>query len=103
MDFQTLDKNTEFINFRRAIARKLGHLEPMHISSNVTEKNGCHRLQEKAFDRKLQGFEAISCVVLYDTARKSKGKFFEVDRLIEKRKVGHVSTTCHNKMFSRFI
>ena len=36
---------------------------------------------------------AISFVVLYDTARKSKENFFEVDRLIEKRKVGHVSTT----------
>ena len=46
---------------------------------------------------------AISSVVLYDTARKSKGKFFEVDRLIEKKKVGHVSTTCQNEMFSRFI
>ena len=30
--------------------------------------------------------------------KKGKGKFFEVDRLIEKRKVGHVSTTCQNKM-----
>ena len=36
---------------------------------------------------------AISFVVLYDAARKSKGNFFEVDRLIEKRKVGHVSRT----------
>lgn len=44
----------------------------------------------------------ISSVVLYDTTRKSKGKFFEVDRLIEKRKVCHVSTTCRNEMFSRF-
>ena len=39
----------------------------------------------------------ISSVVLYDTARKGKGKFFEMDTLIEKRKVGHVST-CQNKM-----
>ena len=45
----------------------------------------------------------ISSVVLYDTGRKGKGKFFEVDRLIEKRKVGHVSTTCQNEIFSRFI
>ena len=36
---------------------------------------------------------AISFVVFYDAARKSKGNFFEVDRLIEKRKVGHVSRT----------
>ena len=34
---------------------------------------------------------AISFVVLYDAARKSMGNFFEVDRLIEKRQVGHVS------------
>lgn len=40
----------------------------------------------------------ISPFVLYDTARKGKEKFLEVDRLIEKRKVGHVSTTCPNKM-----
>ena len=40
----------------------------------------------------------ISSVVLYDTARKGKEKFFQVDRLIEKRKVGHVSTTCQNEM-----
>ncbi|KAJ7386844.1 La ribonucleoprotein [Desmophyllum pertusum] len=36
-----------------------------------------------------KNLNALSSVVLYDTARKVKGKFFEVDRLIEKRKVGH--------------
>lgn len=50
-----------------------------------------------------KNLNALSSVVLYDTARKVKGKFFEVDRLIEKRKVGHVSTAYQNKMSSRLI
>ena len=29
--------------------------------------------------------------VLYNTARKSRGKFFKVDRIVEKRKFGRVS------------
>ena len=34
----------------------------------------------------------FSAVVLYDTARKTKGKFHSVDRIIEKRSIAHVST-----------
>ena len=33
----------------------------------------------------------LSSVVLYDTGKKPKGKFFPVERIIERRRRGHVS------------
>ena len=33
----------------------------------------------------------LSSAVLYNTARKSRGKFFKVDRIVEKRKFERVS------------
>ena len=52
-------------NREQLIARNLGHLEPAHISGNLTEKNCGRRLQGKAFDRKLQRFECniVCCFV----------------------------------------
>ena len=40
----------------------------------------------------------FSSVVLYDTARKTKGKFYSVDRIIKKRKIAHVSTIKYKEM-----
>ena len=45
-------------------------------------------------------YRLLFCMTLPE---KGKRNFLKVDRLIEKRKVGHVSTTCQNKMFSWFI
>ena len=72
--------------------------EPANISSNLPKKMAAVGSKRKRSIPNYKDLNEISSVVLYDTARKGKGKFFEVDRLIEKRKVGHVSTTCQNEM-----
>ena len=43
----------------------------------------------------------LSSVVLYDTSKRPRNNFFNVDRIIEKRNVGHVSTAYHNKVSFR--
>ena len=48
-----------------------------------------------------QNLHYLSSVVLYDTSKKPRNKFFNVDRIIEKRKVGHVSIAYHNKVSFR--
>ena len=73
-------------------------LEPANISGNLPKKTAAVGSKRKRLILNYKDLNEISSVVLYDTARKGKGKFFEVDRLIEKRKVGHVSTTCQNEM-----
>ena len=40
----------------------------------------------------------LSSVVLYDTGRKPKGKFYRVDRVIERRRIAHVSTIKYTEM-----
>ena len=73
-------------------------LEPANISGNLPKKMVAVGSKRKRLILNYKDLNEISSFVLYDTARKGKEKFFEVDRLIEKRKVGHVSTTCQNKM-----
>ena len=73
-------------------------LEPANISGNLPKKTAAVGSTRKRLILNYKDLNEISSVVLYDTARKGKGKFFEVDRLIEKRKVGYVSTTCQNEM-----
>ena len=73
-------------------------LEPANISGNLPKKMAAVGSKRKRSILNYKDLNEISSVALYDTTRKGKEKFFEVDRLIEKRKVGHVSTTCHNKM-----
>ena len=73
-------------------------LEPANISGNLPKKTAAVGSKRKRLILNYKDLNKISSVVLYDTARKGKGKFFEVDRLIEKRKVGYVSTTCQNEM-----
>ena len=73
-------------------------LEPANISANLPKKTAAVGSTRKRLILNYKDLNEISSVVLYDTARKGKGKFFEVDRLIEKRKVGYVSTTCQNEM-----
>lgn len=73
-------------------------LEPANISGNLPKKMAAVGSKRKHLILNYKDLNEISSVVLYDTARKGKEKFFEVDRLIEKRKVGHVSTTCQNEM-----
>ena len=73
-------------------------LDPANISGNLPKKTAAVGLKRKRSILNYKDLNEISSVVLYDTARKGKGKFFEVDRLIEKRKVGYVSTTCQNEM-----
>lgn len=73
-------------------------LEPANISGNLPKKTAAVGSKRKHLILNYKDLNEISSVVLYDTARKGKGKFFEVDRLIEKRKVGYVSTTCQNEM-----
>lgn len=43
----------------------------------------------------------LSFVVLYDISKRFRNKFFNVDRIIEKRKVGYVSIVYYNKVFFR--
>ena len=73
-------------------------LEPANISGNLPKKTAAVGSKRKHSILNYKDLNEISSVVLYDTARKGKGKFFQVDRLIEKRKVGYVSTTCQNEM-----
>ena len=73
-------------------------LEPANISGNLPKKTAAVGSKRKHLILNYKDLNEISSVVLYDTARKGKGKFFEVDRLVEKRKVGYVSTTCQNEM-----
>ena len=73
-------------------------LEPANISGNLPKKMAAVGSKRKRSILNYKDLNEISSVALYDTTRKGKEKFFQVDRLIEKRKVGHVSTTCHNKM-----
>ena len=73
-------------------------LEPANISGNLPKKTAAVGSKRKRLILNYKDLNEISSFVLYDTARKGKEKFFEVDRLIEKRKVGYVSTTCQNEM-----
>ena len=73
-------------------------LELANISGNLPKKMAAVGSKRKRLILNYKDLNEISSVALYDTTRKGKEKFFEVDRLIEKRKVGQVSTTCQNKM-----
>ena len=89
------------------IARNLGHLEPAHISGNLTEKMAAVGSKRKRSIVNCKDLNAISCVVLYDTARKSKGNFLKWMGSLRRGKlamwVQHVRMKCFLNLFDFVI
>lgn len=82
--------------------QKLRTSEPLAIISSNSENKMAAAVKRRQPSVDYRNLRLLSLAVLYNTAKKPRTKFFEVDRIIEKRKL-HVGIVYnHNVTFDRF-